>query len=75
MTTPFESSSSSAAKRAETASLDWLKLGVVAAASVLVGGVAAAWWYRKTLRSLQQAEEMSPNPQFGIPEDDASEED
>jgi len=45
---------------------DWVKWGVVAGASVLVGGLAAAWWYRKTLHQLRQPEEVSENPHFGI---------
>ncbi len=46
----------------------WLKVGVVAAASAVVGGMAAAWYYKKTLRTLQEAESSSGNPQFGIPD-------
>jgi homoserine kinase len=30
-----------------------LGLGLVSAASAIVGGVAVAWWYRKTLTKLQ----------------------
>jgi len=52
----------------------WLKLGVVAAASVLAGGLAAAWWYRKTLRTLRQAEENGTNPQYGSSVDDPADE-
>jgi hypothetical protein len=37
-------------------SAGWLKVGAVAAASALAGGLAAAWYYRKTLARLQQAE-------------------
>lgn len=48
----------------------WVKVGVIAAASALAGGLAAAWWYRKTLKTLRQTEETDPNPQFGIPPDD-----
>jgi len=51
----------------------WLKLGVVAAASVLAGGLALTWWYRNTLTTLHQADENSINPNFGMPEDDSSE--
>jgi hypothetical protein len=43
-----------------------LKLGVVAVASALLGGVAAAWWYRKTLHKLHESGESSNNPHFGI---------
>ena len=34
----------------------WLKVGAIAAASVLLGGMAAAWFYRKTLSQLREAE-------------------
>jgi len=30
-----------------------LGLGIVAAASALVGGMTVAWWHRKTLEKLQ----------------------
>jgi hypothetical protein len=30
-----------------------MKLGLVSAASAIVGGLAAAWWYRKTISKLQ----------------------
>jgi len=43
---------------------------VIAAASVLAGGLAAAWWYQKTLETLRQAGETGQNPQFGIVFDD-----
>jgi hypothetical protein len=48
----------------------WLRPGVLAALSAVTAGLAAAWWYRKTLTRLRQAEEIIPNPQFGIPEED-----
>jgi hypothetical protein len=35
----------------------WVKVGAVALASALAGGLAAAWWYKKTLSRLQEAEE------------------
>jgi ferric-dicitrate binding protein FerR (iron transport regulator) len=44
----------------------WLRLGLVAMASALAGGVAAAWWYRKTLNKLHESGENRENPQFGI---------
>jgi hypothetical protein len=54
-------------------------MGVVAAATVLAGGLVAAWWYRKTLKTLRQAEDRQPeestsNPHYGIPEDDSTDE-
>jgi hypothetical protein len=47
-----------------------LKLGAVAAASALAGGLAAAWWYRNTLKKLRQADESAPSPHYGISGDD-----
>jgi hypothetical protein len=44
----------------------WVKVSILAAASALAGGLAAAWWYRKTLSRLQEAEEATDNPQIGI---------
>jgi hypothetical protein len=55
-------------------SFGWLKVGVVAAASALAGGLAAAWWYRKTLKTLRQTEEIGTNPQFGSDLDDVENE-
>jgi hypothetical protein len=43
-----------------------MKVGLVAVTSALAGGLAAAWWYRKTLASLQDAEEADNDPHFGI---------
>jgi hypothetical protein len=53
-------------------SSNWVKVGAVAAVSALIGGMAAAWWYRKTLKTLRQTGEIESNPDFGIPSDDAS---
>jgi hypothetical protein len=44
----------------------WLRTSVVAAASALAGGMVAAWWYRKTLKTLRETEETRHNPNFGI---------
>jgi hypothetical protein len=73
MTSSLESEKSQASNPAVPSPPSWLKLGIVAAASVLAGGLAAAWWYRKALTSLHQAEENPANPQFGISEDDTQE--
>jgi hypothetical protein len=68
-TTPLKSSTSSS-QRADGAELPgWLKLGVVTAASALAGGLAAAWWYRKTLEKLCQGIEIGENPDFRISSD------
>jgi len=47
-------------------SRSWFKLGVVAAASVALGGIATAWWYRKTLKKLRETGEIDKNPHFGM---------
>jgi hypothetical protein len=51
----------------------WLRVGVVAATSALAGGLAAAWWYRKTLKTLRQTEEIAINPHFGSCPDEGDE--
>jgi len=69
-TSDSESEPSKLALAPKRPRIKWGKVGVVAAASVLVGGLAVAWWYRKTLKILQQTDETSSNPHFGIPPDD-----
>jgi hypothetical protein len=44
----------------------WLKVGTVATASALAGGLAAVWFYRKTLLRHQNAETRLENSNFGI---------
>jgi len=45
------------------ASLGWVKVGAIAAASAALGGLAAAWFYRKTLSQLREAShEFSDSP-------------
>jgi membrane associated rhomboid family serine protease len=44
----------------------WIKVGVIAAASALAGGLAAAWFYRNTLNKLRQAESDPENSEFRI---------
>jgi hypothetical protein len=46
----------------------WVKVGVIAAASALAGGLAAAWFYRKTLNTLQNAELEEENSESRIPD-------
>lgn len=52
----------------------WIKVGAIAAASALAGGLAAAWYYRQTLKTLREAESSGANPEFGIPDSDTEEE-
>jgi hypothetical protein len=47
----------------------WLKVGSIAAASALAGGLAAAWFYRKTLSRLREAENEIPDSETGTTED------
>ena len=49
----------------------WLKVGALAAASALAGGLAAAWFYRKTLARLRQAEAEQATAEPFINRDDA----
>lgn len=43
-----------------------LKIGLVAAASALAGGLAAAWYYRRTVFLLQNPPAGPDNSNFGI---------
>jgi hypothetical protein len=70
MANPSESNTYTSTKTRDAEPSKWLKVGVVAAASALAGGLAAAWWYRKTLKTLRQTDETTQNPHFGIPTDD-----
>ena len=61
------SAPSSGAKPSRTG---WFKVGAIAAASALAGGLAAAWYYRKTLKTLQEAESSAGDPEFRIPDNE-----
>jgi hypothetical protein len=68
-------SDSSTSKEAQTKHLSipsWFKVAAVAAVSAFAGGLAAAWWHRKTLTKLRESEENPQNPDFGISEADRS---
>jgi hypothetical protein len=45
-----------------------LVVAIAAATSALLGGLAAAWYYRRTISRLQQAAENGQDSKFGIPE-------
>ena len=51
----------------------WIKMGAIAAASAVVGGLAAAWFYRKALSQLREAENEIPDSDSEITEDDKGE--
>jgi hypothetical protein len=53
----------------------WFKVGAIAAASAIAGGLAAAWFYRKTLTQLQQASSEELDPAFRKPADEFEEQD
>jgi hypothetical protein len=44
----------------------WLKLALITGASAVAGGLATAWFYRKTLAKLRETGESGHNPHFGI---------
>jgi hypothetical protein len=44
----------------------WMKVGAVAAASALAGGLAAVWFYRKTLTHPQSVGPATENSNFRI---------
>ena len=72
-TKSLESSTSSPKTLEKQGHSGWFKVSVLAAASALVGGVAAAWFYRKTLHTLREAESEGANPEFRMPESDEPE--
>jgi hypothetical protein len=42
----------------------WVKVTALAAGTILGGGLAVAWIYRKTLLKIQNAAEEGQNPDF-----------
>jgi hypothetical protein len=73
MTNPLESATSSSKIKDHPQDSGWLKVSAVAAASALLGGLAAAWFYRKTLHKLRQAESHGADSEFRIPNSDSDE--
>jgi len=65
-TNNLDSSDYLPAKDSKPSAKAWIKVGVVAAASALAGGLAAAWFYRKTLNTLREAESAGIHTQFQI---------
>jgi hypothetical protein len=74
-TSSSEEASADPSTEESTNSSGWFRLGAVAAASALVGGLAAAWFYRKTLTKLRQAENGVSHSEIRIFEDDSVEDD
>jgi hypothetical protein len=51
---------------------NWLRVGTVAVGSAVLGGLAAAWFYRKTISRLREAGNEIPESRItdgGSPED------
>jgi hypothetical protein len=74
MATSFDSSDSTENEAAKGRPAGWFRVGAVAAGSALAGGLLAAWWYRKTLNQLRQADEDAQNPHFGIQNEEPADE-
>ncbi len=74
MTKLLESGDSVTTQPAVDGSSGWFKVAAVAAASALAGGLAAAWWHRKTLAKLRQSGENASNPDFRISREDPADE-
>jgi hypothetical protein len=74
MTNPTESLDSAEKIKNRPPLAAWVKVSGVAAVSALAGGLAAAWYYRNTLKRLQNGAEQPSDTNFGIsdnsPEDD-----
>ena len=51
----------------------WLRVGAIAAASAALGGLAAAWFYRKTLSRLREAGDEIPDSIPNITENETEE--
>ena len=74
MTNPTIESSSTPQKTVAQRPVGWVKVAAVAAASALAGGLAAAWWHRKTLAKLKQGEDRLRNPEIRISDHDPHDE-
>jgi hypothetical protein len=46
-----------------------VQVGLIAAASAVVGGLAVAWWHRKTLNKLHNAAQIAPAATHGDEDD------
>ena len=75
MKRPLESVDSPEARGEDAPVPGWVRVGLIAVASAVAGGMAAAWWYRKTIDHLQQAGENPENTNFSRLETQGTEED
>ena len=60
MQSDLESVSSSDQDKNDPRPVGWLKVAALAAVSAAAGGLAAAWFYRKTLAQMREAAANSP---------------
>jgi len=72
MASDLDSSMSAAKQPHISGASAWLKLGMIAGASALAGGIAAAWWYRKTLVKLREGENSTAHSEFKNLKDDTA---
>jgi hypothetical protein len=70
MTNKVESEGSSGDETSREGSRGWLRFAVLTAASAVAGGIATAWFYRKTLERLRETGENPQNPHFSINRDE-----
>jgi hypothetical protein len=66
-----DSAGGSRSEGAPKVSPNWLRVGVVAAGSAVLGGIAAVWFHRKTISRLREA--GNENPESGITQDGSAE--
>jgi hypothetical protein len=66
----IESDRSAENAAARDGSHGWLRFALLTAASALAGGLATAWFYRKTLARLRETGENPKNPHFGISDEE-----
>jgi hypothetical protein len=66
-----DSASGALSEVAPKVSPNWLRVGVVAAGSAVLGGMAAAWFFRKTISRLREA--GNEIPESRITEDGSAE--
>jgi hypothetical protein len=72
---PQEEANSAPLTKESKNSSGWLRFGVIATASALAGGLATAWYYRRTLNQLRQAENGISHSEIRIFEHDPAEDD
>jgi hypothetical protein len=66
--TPAVSLTSASSNGSASGLNKWLRVSALAAGSVMAGGLAVAWYYRKTLKTLQNADPPSSDSEFRIPD-------